>query len=236
MIYIPANENLCGTSIGRRGRPTRPAAASPARPARSIVAPGADHIGEVQAWNVDTGQRVWTHTYREVPELGPDARHRRRAGVQRRHQRPEVPRLRRGDRQGAVGVPDQLRHHSASRRRSWSTASSTSPCSRAGASTRAAMQARLNAPDARRVSRGARGRRDLGVRGEVSDSLRPLQSSRRVATSCVHDSMSDGLPLNGVLAFRAPDGTCSRFEVRRLPDLGLFSAPVGWARFIGRAI
>jgi len=23
----------------------------------------ADHIGEVQAWNVDTGKPVWTHTY-----------------------------------------------------------------------------------------------------------------------------------------------------------------------------
>ena len=25
--------------------------------------PGAKHIGEVQAWNVDTGLRVWTHPY-----------------------------------------------------------------------------------------------------------------------------------------------------------------------------
>ena len=28
------------------------------------LAPGADHIGEVQAWNVDTGKRVWTHSSR----------------------------------------------------------------------------------------------------------------------------------------------------------------------------
>ncbi len=26
--------------------------------------PGADHVGEVQAWNVDTGQKVWTHNYK----------------------------------------------------------------------------------------------------------------------------------------------------------------------------
>jgi alcohol dehydrogenase (cytochrome c) len=26
--------------------------------------PGADHVGEVQAWNVDTGQKAWTHTYK----------------------------------------------------------------------------------------------------------------------------------------------------------------------------
>jgi alcohol dehydrogenase (cytochrome c) len=43
MIYIPANENLCGSPIS--------------------VAPEADHIGEVQAWDVDTGKRMWTHKY-----------------------------------------------------------------------------------------------------------------------------------------------------------------------------
>ena len=35
------------------------------------VAPGADHIGEVQAWNVDTGKRVWTHTYTDSQNWGP---------------------------------------------------------------------------------------------------------------------------------------------------------------------
>ena len=65
MIYIPANENLCEkfevkgatkyvagqryTYEGDRGE--------------LLAAPGADHIGEVQAWNVDTGKRVWTHNY-----------------------------------------------------------------------------------------------------------------------------------------------------------------------------
>ena len=35
------------------------------------VVPGADHFGEVQAWNVDTGQRVWTHAYTKSPNWGP---------------------------------------------------------------------------------------------------------------------------------------------------------------------
>ena len=35
------------------------------------MAPGADHIGEVQAWNVDTGKRVWTHTYPTSENWGP---------------------------------------------------------------------------------------------------------------------------------------------------------------------
>ena len=33
-------------------------------------APGADHIGEVQAWNVDTGERVWTHLFPTSPTWG----------------------------------------------------------------------------------------------------------------------------------------------------------------------
>ena len=28
-----------------------------------FAVPGAGHFGEVQAWNVATGQRVWTHNY-----------------------------------------------------------------------------------------------------------------------------------------------------------------------------
>ncbi len=71
MIYIPANENLCGTHRRAARRRTRRAAATPAPPARSCIAPGADHIGEVQAWNVDTGARVWTHTYPTSANWGP---------------------------------------------------------------------------------------------------------------------------------------------------------------------
>jgi alcohol dehydrogenase (cytochrome c) len=33
--------------------------------------PGATHIGEVQAWNVDTGKRVWTHTFAKSANWGP---------------------------------------------------------------------------------------------------------------------------------------------------------------------
>jgi alcohol dehydrogenase (cytochrome c) len=70
MIYIPANENTCGTSIGREveyvpGRSFTGATTS------FYLAPGAEHIGEVQAWNVDTGQRVWTHRFAKSPNWGP---------------------------------------------------------------------------------------------------------------------------------------------------------------------
>jgi alcohol dehydrogenase (cytochrome c) len=62
MIYIPANENLCATVNGqpdvKGGRSTL------------VLAPGADHIGEVQAWDVDTATRKWTHKYEGSPTWG----------------------------------------------------------------------------------------------------------------------------------------------------------------------
>ena len=36
-----------------------------------FLAPNADHIGEVQAWDVDTGKKVWTHNYPNSMNWGP---------------------------------------------------------------------------------------------------------------------------------------------------------------------
>ena len=70
MVYVPANENLCQTLTGR---PVEYSAGRSFTGMTSVmtVAPGADHIGEVQAWNVDTGQRVWTHKYADSENWGP---------------------------------------------------------------------------------------------------------------------------------------------------------------------
>jgi alcohol dehydrogenase (cytochrome c) len=70
MIYIPANENLCTTSVGREIQYKVGTPFLGAQPTMTVV-PGADHIGEVQAWNVDTGRRVWTHKYAKSPNWGP---------------------------------------------------------------------------------------------------------------------------------------------------------------------
>jgi alcohol dehydrogenase (cytochrome c) len=70
MIYIPANNNLCGTSTGVVATYTPGQAFVGASSGRAFVAPGGDHVGEVQAWNVDTGQRVWTHKYVNSPNWG----------------------------------------------------------------------------------------------------------------------------------------------------------------------
>jgi alcohol dehydrogenase (cytochrome c) len=70
MIYIPANENLCGRIVGR---PVTYSAGRGFTGATNVllVAPGADHIGEVQAWSVDTGTRVWTHPFPGSTNWGP---------------------------------------------------------------------------------------------------------------------------------------------------------------------
>jgi alcohol dehydrogenase (cytochrome c) len=70
LLYIPANENLCSTIIGREV-PYEPGAAFVGATSTISITPGADHIGEVQAWNVDTGKRVWTHNYPDSPNWGP---------------------------------------------------------------------------------------------------------------------------------------------------------------------
>ncbi len=70
MIYIPANENLCSSMIGKPV--TYTAGKSFTGAANTLtIAPGAGHIGEVQAWNVDTGARVWTHTFANSTNWGP---------------------------------------------------------------------------------------------------------------------------------------------------------------------
>jgi alcohol dehydrogenase (cytochrome c) len=70
MIYIPANENLCGQIVGR---PVAYAAGKGYTGATNalLMVPGADHIGEVQAWNVDTGKRMWTHNFAGSANWGP---------------------------------------------------------------------------------------------------------------------------------------------------------------------
>ena len=70
MIYIPANENLCMTAVGTEVQYT-PGRTFIGATTTLSIAPGADHIGEVQAWNVDTGKRAWTHTYTKSQNWGP---------------------------------------------------------------------------------------------------------------------------------------------------------------------
>ena len=70
LIYIPANENLCSAIQGRDISYSAGTAFTGAT-TTLIMGDTVDHIGEVQAWNVDTGARVWTHSYGMTPTWGP---------------------------------------------------------------------------------------------------------------------------------------------------------------------
>jgi alcohol dehydrogenase (cytochrome c) len=70
MIYAPTQENICAVMIGRTIQTTAGATRA-ASTQRMYIAPGADHLSEVQAWNVDTGKKVWTHNFAKSPNWGP---------------------------------------------------------------------------------------------------------------------------------------------------------------------
>ncbi len=70
MLYIPANENLCSNLVGKPVTYT-PGKTFTGASNTLLLAPGAQHIGEVQAWNVDTGARVWTQTFATSANWGP---------------------------------------------------------------------------------------------------------------------------------------------------------------------
>ena len=70
MIYVPANNNICGSNMGAPTTYTPGRAFVGVSGSQPFAAPGADHFGEVQAWNVDTGQKVWTHNYAKSPNWG----------------------------------------------------------------------------------------------------------------------------------------------------------------------
>ena len=73
LLYVPANENLCHTFTGEPVTYTPGQRYTGAAPANVVfsMAPGADHIGELQAWNLDTGQKVWNHPFTSSPLWGP---------------------------------------------------------------------------------------------------------------------------------------------------------------------
>jgi alcohol dehydrogenase (cytochrome c) len=72
MIYIPSNDNVCGaiegqqevTYVAGKGYSGASFGGPPVKP------PATDHFGAVQAWNIDTQQRVWSHNFEKSPNWG----------------------------------------------------------------------------------------------------------------------------------------------------------------------
>jgi alcohol dehydrogenase (cytochrome c) len=73
LLFIPANENVCSTMVGEEIEYS-PGRAYMGRGTSDnggfFVREGANHIGELQAWNVDSGERAWTTTF-ESHNWGP---------------------------------------------------------------------------------------------------------------------------------------------------------------------
>ena len=71
-LYIPANENLCGSLIGaeQKYEPGKLWLGSEIKDIGLDVTAGTGHIGEIQAWDMNTGKKVWTRTF-ESHNWGP---------------------------------------------------------------------------------------------------------------------------------------------------------------------
>ena len=63
LLYIPANENLCGELEGLDDVPYVEGLIYMGVENDLVLREGADHIGELQAWNLATGERAWKHDF-----------------------------------------------------------------------------------------------------------------------------------------------------------------------------
>jgi len=62
MIYIPTSANICSTMVGSKPEYRAGSTYTGAR-SDDFIAPGADHVGETQAWSVDTGEKAWSYNF-----------------------------------------------------------------------------------------------------------------------------------------------------------------------------
>jgi alcohol dehydrogenase (cytochrome c) len=65
LVYVPANENFCGGFTGEKVPldPGKLWLGTKPEDVGLTVRPGADHFGELQAWDPATGKKVWAHNF-----------------------------------------------------------------------------------------------------------------------------------------------------------------------------
>src|ERR1700733_5232412 len=72
LVYVPANDNFCGGFTGEKV-PLVPGqlwlGTKPEDIGLSVV-PGADHYGELQAWDPATGKKAWSHNFAKSQLFG----------------------------------------------------------------------------------------------------------------------------------------------------------------------
>ncbi|MYE14658.1 MAG: PQQ-dependent dehydrogenase, methanol/ethanol family [Gammaproteobacteria bacterium] len=73
LLYIPANDNMCGHMEGEAEeyRPGRTFMGNDADEGRIIIDEGVTSLGELQAWNVDTFEEVWSVPFEKSHNWGP---------------------------------------------------------------------------------------------------------------------------------------------------------------------
>ena len=72
LVYVPANENFCGGFTGEKV-PLKPGELWLGTKPEDIgltLRPGADHFGELQAWDPATGKKVWAHNFKTSQLFG----------------------------------------------------------------------------------------------------------------------------------------------------------------------
>lgn len=69
LIYIPTSANLCTRMTGLKPEYVAGRTYTGGRN-ELLIAPGADHIGETAAWNVDTGKKVWSYNFAKSTNWG----------------------------------------------------------------------------------------------------------------------------------------------------------------------
>jgi len=70
-LYIPANNNLCSTMAGEEVEYRRGASYAGVEFLGGSLVDGADHVGELQAWDLETGEKVWVREFGEYANWGP---------------------------------------------------------------------------------------------------------------------------------------------------------------------
>jgi len=73
MLYIPANENLCGSLSGKPMDyvPGQLYLGAGLEDIGLTMFPNSDHVGELQAWDMTTGKRAWSHPFAKSQLWGP---------------------------------------------------------------------------------------------------------------------------------------------------------------------
>ncbi|MBO1075446.1 methanol/ethanol family PQQ-dependent dehydrogenase [Roseomonas marmotae] len=73
LVYIPANENLCGSLSGHRMDyvPGQLFLGAGIEDIGMSLRPNAPHIGELQAWDMATNRKVWSHPFPNSQLWGP---------------------------------------------------------------------------------------------------------------------------------------------------------------------